>query len=331
MKKNEHNSRDRYTSDFDIINRELGSMDLEPPKVYRPEQQSVIDRRNETRRRKDNGKKKKQSKPRTKNTTKMANTPATKQEQQKKRKQKKLVRKILSIAVTVIIAIIVVAVLCLTVFFKIDTINISGNSKYTKEQITSSLTITKDKNLFLVDRDNAAAKLKEALPYIHDVEISRKLPSTLNVKITETKVPYAIKNSDKTYTLLDSDLKVLEANVANAPESSITIKKAALSSALVGKQAVFTDKKVQECDAKLISIVNSMSLDKITELYSTGVGNNYIVYDGRITIKLGKLNGAEDKLYAALTALYKLNTTSPNAHGEINAFSDKQIYFTESK
>lgn len=326
MKKNEHNSRDRYTSDFDIINRELGSMDLEPPKVYRPEQQSVIDRRNEPRRRKDNGKKKKQSKPRTKNKTKMANTPATKQEQ-----QKKLVRKILSIAVTVIIAIIVVAVLCLTVFFKIDTINISGNSKYTKEQITSSLTITKDKNLFLVDRDNAAAKLKEALPYIHDVEISRKLPSTLNVKITETKVPYAIKNSDKTYTLLDSDLKVLEANVANAPEGSIIIKKAALSSALVGKQAVFTDKKVQECDAKLISIVNSMSLDKITELYSTGVGNNYIVYDGRITIKLGKLDGAEDKLYAALTALDKLNTTSPNAHGEINAFSDKQIYFTESK
>lgn len=74
-----------------------------------------------------------------------------------------------------------------------------------------------------------------------------------------------------------------------------------------------------------------MSLDKITELYSTGVGNNYIVYDGRITIKLGKLDGAEDKLYAALTALDKLNTTSPNAHGEINAFSDKQIYFTESK
>ena len=327
MKKNERNSRDRYTSDFDIINRELGSMDLEPPKVYRPEQQSVIDRRNESRRRKDNGKKKKQSKPKTKNKTKTANTPATKQEQQKKRKQKKLVRKILSIAVTVIIAIIVVAVLCLTVFFKIDTINISGNSKYTKEQIT----ITKDKNLFLVDRDNAAAKLKEALPYIHDVEISRKLPSTLNVKITETKVPYAIKNSDKTYTLLDSDLKVLEANVANAPEGSIIIKKAALSSALVGKQAVFTDKKVQECDAKLISIVNSMSLDKITELYSTGVGNNYIVYDGRITIKLGKLDGAEDKLYAALTALDKLNTTSPNAHGEINAFSDKQIYFTESK
>ena len=183
MKKNEHNSRDRYTSDFDIINRELGSMDLEPPKVYRPEQQSVIDRRNESRRRKDNGKKKKQSKPRTKNKTKTARIPATKQEQQKKRKQKKLVRKILSIAVTVIIAIIVVAVLCLTVFFKIDTINISGNSKYTKEQITSSLTITKDKNLFLVDRDSAAAKLKEALPYIHDVEISRKLPSTLNVYV----------------------------------------------------------------------------------------------------------------------------------------------------
>ena len=295
---------------------ELNDYGLEPPKIYRS-----------TGKASDTLKSVKEKRKNTSSTPKTIQEK--RKEENKRRRQKKLIRKIILYAALFIGIAGVIVVLSLTVFFKIQTITIKGNSKYTSQEISAVLPIEKEKNLFLTDTSSAEEKLEANLPYVYDAEIKRKLPSTIVVNIKETEKIYAIKNKDKTYTLLDDNFKVLEASAAKKPKKSIIIKKAALKTANPGSTAEFTNQKTKENLEKLISAAKDLKLNKITEVYSVDINNNYLVHDGRITIKLGSVDNLEDKLYSAFATIEKIEEQNPQSEGELTVGSGKQIYFTE--
>ena len=322
MKKNDNKKKvNRATSDFDSLNTELGSsFGLEPPKRYRPDQRPDTTLPD----------KKKKSVVK-KSVTKKPKKQLSKQEQIKQRKKRNTLRKALSVAGVVLAIVIVMVILSLTVFFKIDTINITGTKKYSQQQVTAVLPFEKNDNLFLIDKDGTAERLEKNLPYIYNVEITRKLPSTVNIKITEPSRVLTVKNADKTYTVLDDNLKVLEQSSKSRPKNSIAVKKAVLKSAVIGETAVFNKKSTNKCITALLKVIKDVNLAEATAVYSNGPDSNYIVYDNRITIKLGATTDLENKLYSALAAIDKLNNTNPTVKGEISAFGGKQVYFTEKK
>lgn len=295
--------------DFATLNNELGSFGIEPPKRYRSNQTD--------------------KKPVKKETKKPSTAGERKNKQTKKRKRSKLFYKIVSIICVVLAIVAIIVVLSLTVFFKIDTIKISAGEKYTAEQIEAVLPIQKDKNLFLIDKNGATQKLKETLPYVYDVNISRKLPSTVVVSVTETPQVYSVVNADETYTLLDDTFKVLETEVAELPTGTISIPELEITVPAVGEIAVIEDEQKLNNIKAMLGIIDSLSLAEITSVYSVDVNNNYMVYDNRIIFKLGTVDDLENKVYSALTATEKLNSSDPNAEGTMTATNAKQIYFTD--
>lgn len=337
-KKTKKGTHNRET-DYNSLNRELGSFGLEPPKRYRPDQQAnhYVDERIDgfgparRQQKKRNKYKNIKSQARTYSANKK---PLNKQEQEvynnKKRKMSALKRKIISIAAIVLLVVIVAVVLSLTVLFKIDKITISGNELYTTKQITAVLPIEKNKNLFLSDTKGAKQKLEENLPYIYNAEIKRKFPTTITVTITETPKKYYIKNPDKTYTILDDNLKVLEEHAAKKPKKSVRIKKAEINTATSGKKVEFKDEQQQADLSELISRIRAMQLNEITAVYSDDINNNYMVYDSRIIFKLGSTDKLDEKIYSALAAADKLNSENSDASGELTVTGDKQVYFTEN-
>ncbi|MGN0532163.1 MAG: cell division protein FtsQ/DivIB [Eubacterium sp.] len=322
MKKKDGKKKvNRVTSDFDSLNTELGSsFGLEPPKRYRSDQR--LDNSEPEKKRKSGTKK-----PNNRTTKKQL----SKQEQIKQRKKRNKLRKVLSVAGVLLAIAIVVLILSLTVFFKIDTINVTGTKKYSDKQVMAVLPFENNDNLFLIDKDGTAERLEKNLPYIYNVEITRKLPSTVNIKITEPTRVLTVRNSDKTYTVLDDNLKVLEQSSKSKPKNSISVKKATLKSAVVGETAVFSKNSTNKCIAALLTVIKEVNLAEATGIYTNGPDSNYIVYDNRITIKLGSTSDLENKLYSALAAIDKLNKTNPTVKGEIAAFGGKQVYFTEKK
>lgn len=298
------------TSDYSSLNSELGIFDLEPPKNYRE------DVRN------NNQPKKKGAKPQPTQQNK-------RKVQKKKRKRSKIFYKAVSIIAMVLAIVAVIVTLSLTVFFKIEKINIAGNEKYTNAEIVEALPIEVGKNLFLSNTENAKQNLEKQLPYVFNAEIKRKLPSTIVVKITETPKVYAIKNLDKTYVLLDENLKVLEKNALKKPKKSIVINDVSVKSAVVGTQVELNGKKTVENLFALTDIVSKLDLKEVTAVSSVDINTNSLTYDKRIVIKLGDVSNLENKIYSALTAIDKLNESDPNATGTIVATNDKQIYFTE--
>ena len=295
----------------------LGQWGLEPPKIYRSDQRlNDFSNAERNRQRKDNSKNNK-------------TIQQQRIDENKRRKQKKITRKIIRSTALALGIVAVVTVLSLTVLFKIQTISINGNERYSKQEIMAVLPIEKQKNLFLADTKSAKSKLEENLPYIYNADIRRKFPSTINVNITETPKIYSIKNADKTYTLLDDRLKVLENSSAKKPKKATAIKKAEIKSAVPGQEVQFKNKKTADNLIILINAVQSMKLDKISAVCSVDINNNYIIYDSRITIKLGETDGIEDKINSAFAAIEKIEEQNPLAEGELTVGTGKQIYFTE--
>lgn len=324
MKKKEASKKSRQQSalrekdEFNSLNSSLGSFGLEPPKRYRQEQQLPAEKERKTHKR---------------SNEKASAVPITKEQRQKaqnkKRKQNKLLRRILLYAALVIGILAVIVVLSLTVLFKINTIIIKGNEKYSKKEITAVLPIAANDNLFISDLDAAEEKLEENLPYIYDAAITRKFPSTIIVNITETSKVYCILNEDDTFTLFDDRFKVLELKAPKIPENAILIQWAEIAAAPPGKTLELTDEKMLENLKQLTDAVKRLQLEDITALYSLDINNNYMVYDKRITYKLGTLDNLDNKIYSALTATDRLNESNPQAEGTMTVTNDKQIYFTE--
>lgn len=323
MKKNNKPKKENNDA-MKPLNDELGFFDLEPPKIYREGQT----RSGQTRQPSSQAKpERKKASPQRKQAPKNRQNGNGK----KKRKLKKKFRVAFTAIGLVLLIAIVVSVLSLTVFFKIDTITVNGAKKYTSQQITAVLPIEKEKNLFTIDKKNAAKKLEENLPYIYSVEITRELPSTIVITVKEPENIYYVMNSNDTYTYFDNNFKILEANVKSAPKKGIEVKKIAFKNAVPGKVCKLTNKDLDNDIKIMMQTVSDLKMKKVTAIYSESIVSNYIVYDNRITIKLGETNGIKDKIFTALTAIEKLNDSNPGAEGTLTATNSKQIYFTEKK
>lgn len=290
-------------------NTNLVDLGLEPPKVYRDSQKKIVS--SDTRQRKK----------------KQLSRNEKRQKDTKRRKKRNKLRKFfIWLSVAIVIAAVGV-VLSLTAFFGIENITVSGNSRYTEEEILNQCIINTGENLFLADTKSASEMLELNLPYIYTADIKRKLPSTIELVITEAEPSYYIENKDKTFILLDDNFKVLETGAEKG--SGIAVKKAKVTAASAGRQIEFENQDTGECLKKLSQAVRDNYIDEITAIYSNNISDNYVVYDNRIEFKLGTCDDLEHKIYQGLASCKQLNESNPNAKGVMTINGGKQIYFTE--
>lgn len=102
-------------------------------------------------------------------------------------------------------------VTAVTLFFRVDTIQITGLKRYTEEDILGAAEIAEGDNLFLLNKFEAAKKISEQLPYIEieNVWIRRKLPDMLLIDVKECGRPLAVEQ-DGTVWLMSYGGKIVE-------------------------------------------------------------------------------------------------------------------------
>ena len=92
-------------------------------------------------------------------------------------------------------------------FFRIKNIEIINNFLISEKEIEEKLQQIYKRNIFLVSSHDIEKPLKE-VNYLKKVEVKKKYPSTIVVKIFETK-PVAILFKDKTKYILDSSSNLI--------------------------------------------------------------------------------------------------------------------------
>lgn len=100
-------------------------------------------------------------------------------------------------------------VAAMAIFFKVETVEITGSSRYSDQEIIDSGGVQVGDNLFLINKFSAAEAITQKLPYISSVRISRKLPDTLCIQVEENGKLCALKQSDG-YWILTAGGKLVE-------------------------------------------------------------------------------------------------------------------------
>ena len=135
-------------------------------------------------------------------------------------------------------AVVIALVLCLSLFFKVEVIEISGVDRYTAWDVEQASGIEKGENLLTFGRTKAAGKIISALPYIKEARIGIKLPNTVKIEVVEVQVAYAVEGIDGTWWLVSSDGKVVDKVPEGRQGSYTKVQGVKLEKATVGNTAI---------------------------------------------------------------------------------------------
>ena len=155
----------------------------------------------------------------------------------------------LLIQLMTVTAVVAALVMALSVFFKVNTITVSGAEVYSPWSIREASGIQEGDNLLTFSRARASAQIRAALPYVDKVRIGIKLPETVIIYIEELDVAYAIKSSDGDWWLINSGGRVVE-QVDGVTASNYTqVLGVTIANPVVNENAVATEIAPTETDA----------------------------------------------------------------------------------
>lgn len=122
-------------------------------------------------------------------------------------KRKKILR---IIKFTMILVLFIILILCamFSPLFNIKNIIVEGNQKITENEILSLSQIQIDENMYKVNTGKVEKMIKEN-PYIGEVNIKRKLPSTMVLEIQERTAEFLIEYAGS-YLYIDKQGYILE-------------------------------------------------------------------------------------------------------------------------
>lgn len=199
-------------------------------------------------------------------------------------------------------------VAALTMFFKVETIQVTGASRYQAADVIAASGVEPGDNLVLLDRYRVSQRIYTALPYVTDVQPRPKFPSTLEIEVTETRAAAAIQGAGG-WWLLSAGGKILEAAdaslAAEHPQiTGVQAENPAVSGTLaLPEDAPITPQRLQELLAALdaqeaLPLVDSIDCSSPRELVLRYDGRFRVemFYDADFNFKITYLRSAADKL-----------------------------------
>ena len=124
-------------------------------------------------------------------------------------------------------------VAALTLFFRVNTVVVSGQQRYTQQQILDASGIQTGDNLFLLNKYDVANQIIGELPYIETIRINRKLPDTLLVEVQECSAVLAVVQENNAW-LVSPTGKIVDRKAAAAADQYPIIDGCTLLSPSVG-------------------------------------------------------------------------------------------------
>lgn len=194
------------------------------------------------------------------------------------------------IAIVALIAIL----LMLCPWFNITEKNVIGNENVSSEKILEEINLNNNSvNLFAFNRFSAIKKLKTN-PYIENVKITKKLPNTLNINITERKirgyVPYL-----KKYIYIDDEGMVLDVQSAYKQPRPIVMG-LDFSTFTLGEKLPVGNEKAFNTIVELSKLMTKQELLETVIKIDVSDTKNIKLYVNNMIVYFGDMNDGNKKL-----------------------------------
>ena len=253
---------------------------------------------------------------------------AMKMEKKRKRRNKKI-KKILKIVVLLLIIIGGTTFAMVSPIFNIKDIKVLNNEKIASDTIISLSGLTSSQNIFRFSNSQVENQIKEN-PYIETVTINRKLPSTIEIEVTEREHDYSVSFMGK-YAYLNKQGYILE--ISDDSQGKVIIYGTTTNEEEItpGKRLNAEDLEKMTDVIRITDIATENNLiDKVTSIDISNK-NDYIIYmeSEQKNIHIGDISNISNKMLYIIAILEQEKGKSGDifVNGDLN--NDFRPYFRE--
>ena len=178
-------------------------------------------------------------------------------------------------------AVVLAIVMGMSIFFKVETVKVSGCNKYTPWDVSEASGVEIGSNLMTVSRAQISGNIISNLPYVDTVRVGIILPDTVNIEITELDVVYSIQDAAGNWWLMNADGKIVEGVDTVSAKGYTQVLGVRLESPSVGQQAVaqeeelttipLVDPETETDQPEETTESNQETLDETTPTIAVGV------------------------------------------------------------
>ncbi len=223
----------------------------------------------------------------------------------------------------------------ISIFFKVEQITVSGNSKYSEWSIYEASGIQEGDSLLFFGEATAGSKIIDALPYVKSVRFEIKLPGTVHIIVEEAAVAYSLQSEDGTWWLMTAQGRLTEQVNAAVAAKSAKVVGVTLRNPAVGENAVAVEDgegSVSGADrlAAAMQIMTQLEANelfgKVTSIHVTALQQLEFWCGQQYQVKLGDRDRLDYKIAAVKSAMEQMSqyqtgildasfTTFPNSVG----------------
>ena len=209
-----------------------------------------------------------------------------------------------------LVLLFLVAVLVISLFFRVSEIAVINASEYSDEEIIRASGIEEGANLFCVDRFRAASMIFSDLPYMDTVSIRRQMPNKIIIQ-AEGSAPVACIHLDEEYWLLDRQGKMLGSVSQTEAEKYPEIRNLEPLTALAGVDMIVEGVN----EARLAYYVRLLTplraeglLPYIQWIDLKNVANPVLRFDNRIDVYMGETDNMDYEVALLRDVTTRLST-----------------------
>lgn len=195
-----------------------------------------------------------------------------------------------------IICAVIFLILSRTVLFNIDEYVVSGTSIYTPDQILNAGGLREGRNMYGINLESTADRIKGALIYVEDVTLRRKLPNRFIVEVTEAKAYACCEYEGSRYAIITRGGRYLETEQLGARAGLIQVTGMQLKNVALGEAFESADDAKKTILLDLLESIDKICPDRITAIDITDRTNIMMTYDNRISVDFGSSLDYEYKL-----------------------------------
>lgn len=153
-----------------------------------------------------------------------------------------------------VLAVVLALLFGMSIFFKVKTITVTGNEKYSAWDVREASGILEGENLLTISEPRISNNIKSKLPYTDHIRIGIKLPDTVKIEIVELDVVYAVEAVDTSWWLMRSDGGLVEKINAADAERYTKIVGVQITNPEIGVQAVAAQPQQTEENGETVPV-----------------------------------------------------------------------------
>ena len=199
----------------------------------------------------------------------------------------------------VMLAIVAAMVLGVAIFFRVQKVDVQGNTIYAKEQVVMASGIEMGDNLLMVNKPNVVGRIQAQMPYVQKVSVGRILPDTIVIHVQESELAGLVKTDVGDGCYVNAEGRILGQTVEGFRGQIVELSGFTITAPKIGDTAVPTEGQTEQMQVAL-QVLRQMEgtgiIGQITEINTAKSYDIKIRSGDRLEILLGGTEQLEYKI-----------------------------------